>query len=50
MKNLMIFGFSKPTKQSLVVKLGKDIPKNGTKVVEKIYGKHFKDFFENWGN
>ncbi len=35
--NLMIFGLSKPTKQSLVVKLGKEIPKNATKVMKKIW-------------
>jgi len=46
--NLMRFGLSKPTKQNLVVKLGKDIQKNKTKVMKK-YEKHFKDFFWKLG-
>jgi hypothetical protein len=44
MMNLMIFGLSKPTKQSLVVKLGKDIQKIGTKVMEKKW-ETFQGFF-----
>jgi hypothetical protein len=35
MMNLMWFRLSKPTTQSLVIKLGKDIQKYGTKVMKK---------------
>ncbi len=50
MINLMKFGLSKPTNQSLVVKLKKDIQKNGTNVMKKIWETFQGFFFENWGN
>ncbi len=42
--NLMRFGLSKPIKQSLVIKLGKDIKKIGKKVMKKIW-QPFQGFF-----
>lgn len=42
--NLTRFGLSKPTKQSLVIKLGKEIQKIGTKVMKKMW-QTFQGFF-----